>query len=110
MSAIAADVRQPGNLQRWAILITVVLATTLYSLAILVVSVLLPQMQGSLSVTQDEIAWVITFNILATAVVTPMTGWLTARFGRRRVMIWGCLLYTSPSPRDGLLSRMPSSA
>ena len=24
--------------------------------------------------------------------------------------MWGCLLYTSPSPRDGLLSRMPSSA
>ena len=24
--------------------------------------------------------------------------------------IWGCLLYTSPSPRDRLLSRMPSSA
>ena len=23
---------------------------------------------------------------------------------------WDCLLYTSPSPRDGLLSRMPSSA
>ena len=26
------------------------------------------------------------------------------------VLVWGCLLYTSPSPRDGLLSRMPSSA
>ena len=25
-------------------------------------------------------------------------------------MWYGCLLYTSPSPRDGLLSRMPSSA
>ena len=24
--------------------------------------------------------------------------------------LWTCLLYTSPSPRDGLLSRMPSSA
>ena len=24
--------------------------------------------------------------------------------------VWDCLLYTSPSPRDGLLSRMPSSA
>ena len=24
--------------------------------------------------------------------------------------LWACLLYTSPSPRDGLLSRMPSSA
>ena len=26
------------------------------------------------------------------------------------VLLWACLLYTSPSPRDGLLSRMPSSA
>ena len=26
------------------------------------------------------------------------------------IAIWACLLYTSPSPRDGLLSRMPSSA
>lgn len=95
MSAVADEANPPGSLQRWAILITVVLATTLYSLAILVVSVLLPQMQGSLSVTQDEIAWVITFNILATAVVTPMTGWLTARFGRRAVMIWGTGLFTA---------------
>ena len=29
---------------------------------------------------------------------------------RRRMMMTSCLLYTSPSPRDGLLSRMPSSA
>ena len=28
----------------------------------------------------------------------------------RLTRTWGCLLYTSPSPRDGLLSRMPSSA
>ena len=27
-----------------------------------------------------------------------------------RERVWDCLLYTSPSPRDGLLSRMPSSA
>ena len=26
------------------------------------------------------------------------------------VSIWVCLLYTSPSPRDGRISRMPSSA
>jgi len=39
-----------------------------------------------MSATQDEIAWAMTFNILATAVVTPMTGWLVARFGAKRVM------------------------
>ena len=31
-------------------------------------------------------------------------------FDKLRLQIMGCLLYTSPSPRDGLLSRMPSSA
>ena len=29
---------------------------------------------------------------------------------QRMGLSFGCLLYTSPSPRDGLLSRMPSSA
>ena len=28
----------------------------------------------------------------------------------KNLWIQNCLLYTSPSPRDGLLSRMPSSA
>ena len=35
-----------------------------------------------------------------------MTGSRTRGRGHKK----GCLLYTSPSPRDGLLSRMPSSA
>jgi len=100
----AADVTplEHSAFQRWAILVTVTLAVTLYSLAILVVSVLLPQMQGTLSVTQDEIAWVITFNILATAVVTPMTGWLTARFGRRNVMLWGTAGFTASTLACGM--------
>jgi len=74
--------------RRVLILVMVVLGSTLYSTTLLVASTLLPQMQGAMSATQDEIAWVMTFNILATAVVTPMTGWLVARFGRRPVMIW----------------------
>ena len=48
-------------------------------------------------------------------VITPVGEKLTAeqwldryQWGRYTKMI--CLLYTSPSPRDGLLSRMPSSA
>ena len=47
-----------------------------------------------MSATQDEIAWVMTFNILATAVVTPMTGWLVARFGEKRVMVWSIGVFT----------------
>jgi DHA2 family multidrug resistance protein len=81
-------------LQRALILFSVILATTLYSTTLLIVSTILPQMQGSFSATADEISWAVTFNILATAIVTPMTGWLTARFGTRRVMVWSMAGFT----------------
>ncbi len=78
------------SLGRFIVLISVILASTCYTATILVATTLLPQMQGGLSATQDEVSWVMTFNILATAVATPMTGWLVARFGRRTTMMW-CL-------------------
>ena len=87
MSDTDTEADNMSAFMRWGTLFAVTLATTLYATSILVVSVILPQMQGTLSATQDQIAWVVTFNILATAVVTPMTGWLTAKFGRRRVML-----------------------
>lgn len=73
--------------RRIMILASVVLGSTLYATTLLVASTLLPQMQGTFAATADEIAWTTTFNILATAIVTPMTGYLVNRFGRRRVML-----------------------
>ena len=81
--------------QRILILLTVMLSNTIYSGSVLISSALLPQLQGALSATQDEISWVMTFNIVATAVATPATGWLSDRFGQRRVMIWSALTYTA---------------
>lgn len=77
--------------RRILIMVAVILASTLYSTTLLIASTLLPQMQGTMAATADEISWAMTFNILATAVVTPMTGWLVARFGRRHVMMWSIL-------------------
>ena len=81
-------------LQRAMILATVTFATMLYGMTVLIVTVILPQMQGTLSATTDQISWVMTLNIVATAVVTPMTGWLTQNFGRRRVMLFGVMGFT----------------
>jgi DHA2 family multidrug resistance protein len=94
MSPDNATAKELTPLKRALILLSVVLATTLYSTTILIVSTVLPQMQGSLSATADEVSWVVTFNILATAIVTPMTGWLTGRFGVRNVMIWSVFGFT----------------
>jgi MFS transporter, DHA2 family, multidrug resistance protein len=88
--------------QRILTLATVVLASSLYGTALLTVSTILPQMQGAMSATQDEIAWAMTFNILATAVVTPMTGWLVARFGSKTVMVWGILSFSLATLMCGL--------
>lgn len=73
--------------QRGIVLLTLTFVTMLYAMTVTIANVSLPQMQGSLSATQDQIAWVVTFNIVATAVVTPTAGWLAARLGRRRLMI-----------------------
>ena len=56
-----------ASLDRYLILAAVVLGSSLYSTALLTTSTILPQMQGAMSATQDEIAWAMTFNILATA-------------------------------------------
>jgi DHA2 family multidrug resistance protein len=80
--------------RRIMIMFSVVIASTLYSTTLLIASTLLPQMQGAMAATPDEIAWTMTFNILATAVATPMTGWLVASFGRRNVMVGSMALFS----------------
>jgi DHA2 family multidrug resistance protein len=100
------DAREPAETlspaQRYLILAAVVLGSSLYSTALLTTSTILPQMQGAMSATQDEIAWIMTFNILATAVVTPMTGWLVARFGTKRIMTLGILTFSIATLLCGL--------
>ena len=73
--------------RRAFIMAAVVVASTLYSTTLLIASAMLPQMQGSMAATADEIAWSTTFNILATAIVTPMSGFFVANFGRRRTLL-----------------------
>ncbi len=74
--------------QRALVLLFVMLGTTCYAASILISSALLPKIQGAMAATQDEVSWTMTFNIVATAVMTPMTGWLSERFGRRSTMVW----------------------
>ena len=63
--------------QRVIVLITVSSCTALYALTMTVVNVVLPQLQGALSATPDQVAWVVTLNIVATAVVDARrpAGW-----------------------------------
>jgi DHA2 family multidrug resistance protein len=72
------------------VLATCTALTFLYSMSLTASNVSLPQIQGALSASHDQIAWVVTANLVATAVMTPLAGWLAARFGWRRLCI-GCV-------------------
>jgi MFS transporter, DHA2 family, multidrug resistance protein len=96
--AVTASVNQP-TLQltvsrRIFVLITVVVASTSFNAATFSVVAILPQVQGSLSATTDEVSWAVTFFILATAVTMPMTGWLVTNFGRGNVQFWSLAGFT----------------
>jgi DHA2 family multidrug resistance protein len=67
---------------------SVMLASFLYSIDWTIAVVALPHMQGAFSATQDQISWVITSYIVASAISLPTSGWLSARFGRKRVFMW----------------------
>jgi DHA2 family multidrug resistance protein len=66
---------------------SVMLATILYSIDWTIAVVALPHMQGTFSATQDQISWVITSYIVASAIMIPTAGWLSTRFGRKRVFM-----------------------
>ena len=82
---------------RAMITISVMLATVMQVIDTTIANVALPHMQGGLSATQDQIAWVLTSYIIAAAIMTPMTGWLAARFGRRRLFLLSVVGFTVTS-------------
>jgi DHA2 family multidrug resistance protein len=73
------------------------LATIMQALDTTIANVALPHMQGSMSATQDQISWVLTSYIVAAAIFMPLTGFLTARFGRKRIFIWSVVGFTVAS-------------
>ena len=88
--------------RRIFVLITVLVASSAFNAATFSVAAILPQVQGALSATQDEVSWTVTFNILATAVTMPMTGWLVNRFGRGNVQFWSLAGFTASTMMCGL--------
>jgi len=72
-------------LRRLVLSIFVMSATLMQVLDTTIANVALPHMQATLSATQEQVAWVLTSYILASAVATPLTGWLENRLGRRAV-------------------------
>jgi len=72
---------------RLLITFSVMLATTMQAIDTTIANVALPHIQGAMSATRDQVSWVLTSYIVAAAIMTPTTGFLAARFGRKRLFM-----------------------
>jgi MFS transporter, DHA2 family, multidrug resistance protein len=90
------------NRDRAAITACVIVATLMQALDSTIANVALPYMQGSISATQEQIGWVLTSYIAVAAIMTPPTGFFTARFGFKRVFLVSIGGFTLASMLCGL--------
>jgi len=88
--------------RRWAITLSVMMVVIMQVLDTSVTNVALPHMQGSLSAGIEEMSWVVTSYLAANAIIIPATGWLSARFGRRRFFLVCTVLFTLSSFLSGI--------
>ncbi len=102
MSATVAISTAPSQANRMVITICTVLATLMQSLDSTIANVALPYMQGTMSASQEEINWVLTSYIIAAAIMTAPTGYLSARFGRTRLFVTAVVGFTVASALCGL--------
>jgi MFS transporter, DHA2 family, multidrug resistance protein len=89
-------------LNRPMITLSIMLATIMQTLDSTIANVALPHMQGTLSASQDQIAWVLTAYIIASAIATPLTGWLCDRFGQKYIFMASIVGFTVASALCGM--------
>jgi len=92
--------KQPAN--RAAITLCVIFATLMQALDTTIANVALPHIQGSVSASQEQIAWVLTSYIVAAAIMTLPTGFLAARFGQKNLFLVSVAGFTVASMLCGL--------
>lgn len=83
--------------RRLLITFSVMLATIMQALDTTIANVALPHMQGAMGATQDQTSWVLTSYIVAAAIAMPLTGFVAARIGRKRLFTWSVIGFTVAS-------------
>ncbi len=91
----------PQGTQHLLLITAVMMAAIIQIIDTTIANVALPHMQGSLSVTQDKVAWVLTSYIIASAITMPLTGWTANRIGRKRLLVWSVFGFTLTSMACG---------
>lgn len=90
----------------WVITVVVSMATFMEVLDTSICNVALSHIQGNLSASQDEATWVLTSYLVSTAMVLPLSGWLSTRIGRKNYYMLCVLLFTVSSALCGMATSL----
>ncbi|MGE3690293.1 MAG: DHA2 family efflux MFS transporter permease subunit [Novosphingobium sp.] len=85
----------------------IMLATLTYTLDSTIANIALPHMQGSFSASIDQMVWVLTSYMVASAVMTPFSGWLAHRIGHKLLFQISTLLFMLASMAVGAAATLP---
>ncbi len=72
-----------------------------------IANVALPHIGGSLGASQVEATWVLTSYLVSSAIILPISGWLSNRFGRKRFYLSCVVVFTASSVLCGLAPTLP---
>ncbi len=91
-----------GSSRRTLATVSTMLATMMQTVDTTIANVALPQIQGSMSATTEQAAWVLTSYIIASAIMTAPAGFIANRFGRRRLFLLSVAGFTLASALCGI--------
>ncbi|MDG1225766.1 MAG: MFS transporter, partial [Burkholderiales bacterium] len=105
-SALSKEDQTVVPSRRWLLLINVQIVTLMYGMAITSATIVLPHIQGALSVNQDQASWTMTLFLVGSAITMPITGWLAGRLGWRRLMVGTLIGFTLSSIACGTATNL----
>lgn len=97
MSDIAAPEWSSPHENKWLVSLAVIFGVLMSAIDTSVVNVALPEIQGNLGATQQEITWITTGYMISVVILMPLTHWLSVRFGRKTVYLTSLVIFVASS-------------
>ncbi len=93
--------------RRWLVIVTIMMVAILEVLDTTIVNVALPSMMPSLGADQNQITWVLTSYVVSSAVVLPLTGFISNGLGQKQMLIMNITGFLISSLLCGMAESLP---
>jgi MFS transporter, DHA2 family, multidrug resistance protein len=105
-AALTAPTAQPREINPWIVAVAVVIPTFMEVLDTTIANVALRYIAGGISASEVDAEWVLTSYLAANATILPVSGWISARMGRRNYFLLSIAIFTIASGLCGMATSL----